>query len=94
MKAQKEMAALELDKQRLEMERSKMVLEAGRIEEESQRKDQELQVKQIIEGTKLGLQLGMNQEDREAQDLAQQRQAIQQLLQPQQAPTNNKPSNK
>jgi hypothetical protein len=94
MKAQKEMAALELDKQRLEMERSKMVLEAGRIEEESQRKDQELEVKQIIEGTKLGLQLGMNQEDREAQDLAQQRQAIQQLLQPQQAPTNNKPSNK
>ena len=94
MKAQKEMAALELDKQRLEMERSKMVLEAGRIEEESQRKDQELQVKQIIEGTKLGLQLGMKQEDREAQDLAQQRQAIQQLLQPQQAPTNNKPSNK
>jgi len=93
MKAQKEMAALELDKQRLEMERSKLVLEAGRIDEESQNKDKDRSIKQLIEGTKLAIQMGLKQEDREAQEIAQQRQAIQQLLQPAQAsqtPNKNK----
>lgn len=94
MKSQKDMAALELDKQRLELEKAKMVLEAGKVEEESNRKDKELEIKQIIEGTKLGAQLGMKREEREAQELAQQRQAIQQILQPQPEPNNKNPSNK
>ena len=92
MKSQKEMATLDLDKQRLELEKAKLVLEAGKVEEESNRKDKELEIKQLIEGTKLGTQIGMKREEREAQEMAQQRQAIQQLLQPQPEPNNNKPS--
>jgi hypothetical protein len=92
MKSQKEMATLDLDKQRLELDKAKLVLEAGKVEEESNRKDKEFEIKQLIEGTKLGTQIGMKREEREAQEMAQQRQAIQQLLQPQPEPNNNKPS--
>jgi len=95
MKAKKEMAALDLDKQRLEIEKSKMAIELGRIEEDTENKDKDRSIKQLIEGTKLAMQMGMKQEDREAQELAQQRQAIDRLLQPQpnsqqQTPNKNK----
>jgi len=95
LKAQKEMAALDLDKQRLEIEKSKMAIELGRIEEDTENKNKDRSIKQLIEGTKLAMQMGMKQEDREAQELAQQRQAIDRLLQPQpnsqqQTPNKNK----
>jgi hypothetical protein len=56
IKAQKEMATIELDKAKFELEKAKLIVEAGKTEEESRRKDKDLEVKQLIEGAKMGMQ--------------------------------------
>jgi hypothetical protein len=67
IKAQKEMATIEIDKAKLELEKAKLIVDAGKIEEESRRKDKDLEVKQLIEGAKMGLQAS-HQGDRSSFD--------------------------
>ena len=56
IKAQKEMAVIEIDKAKLELEKAKLVVDTAKIEEEGRRKERDLEVKQYIEGAKLGVQ--------------------------------------
>lgn len=55
LRAQKDMAAIELDKAKLELEKAKLIVDAGKTEEETKRRDKELDIKQMIEGVKMGL---------------------------------------
>lgn len=56
IKAQKEMAAIEIDKAKLELEKAKLVVDTAKVEEEGRRKERDLEVKQYIEGAKMGMQ--------------------------------------